>query len=234
MYRWRRRLHVLRWANEAAESSLVTARYAPASHVQSNQFLHRRRHFLSPAALRYHSHWNGLQRSRRRPPTPSQRHYSRRISPRTRRFLRLLGTSYPSSVSPLSSLIFTSSSLKKIQDVRRAAVDSRQPPTQLVGLSEQEREWSTCSHSSYYGYSPVQRNVTSSPPSPTVTLQVPRCQRLVFPNRLLGASSIAQVPFPHAMCSSTSHLPLTLDLIVLPQVQHFYNRQQHLCRPWQS
>ena len=59
-------------------------------------------------------------------------------------------------------------------------------------------------------------------------------RRPVFPKRLLGASSIAWVPFPHAMCSSTSHLPLTLDLIVLPQVQHLYNRQQHLCRPWQS
>jgi hypothetical protein len=41
-------------------------------------------------------------------------------------------------------------------------------------------------------------------------------QRPVFPKRLFGASSIAQVPFPRATCSSTGHLSLTLDLIALP------------------
>ena len=54
-------------------------------------------------------------------PSPSQRHYSRRISPRTWRSLRLFGTSYPSSISPLSSLIVTFSSLKKIQTTEREA-----------------------------------------------------------------------------------------------------------------
>ncbi len=40
-----------------------------------------------------------------------------------------------------------------------------------VGLSEKEREWSSCSHSSCCGYSPFQRNVTGSLSSATVVAQ---------------------------------------------------------------
>ena len=40
---------------------------------------------------------------------------------------------------------------------------------QFLGLSEKEREWSMRSHSSYYGYSPFQTNVTGPPASITVT-----------------------------------------------------------------
>jgi hypothetical protein len=57
----------------------------------------------------------------------------------------------------------------------------------FVGLSEKEREWSTRSHSSYYGRSPVQKNVTSSPASAAVTTQTSRHQRPAFPKRLFGA-----------------------------------------------
>ena len=57
----------------------------------------------------------------------------------------------------------------------------------FVGLSEKEREWSTRSHSSYYGYSPVQRKVMGSPVPATVTAKGSHHQRPVFPKRLFGA-----------------------------------------------
>jgi len=56
----------------------------------------------------------------------------------------------------------------------------------FVGLSEKEREWSTRLHSSYYGYSPVQKNVTGSPASATVAPKTIHHQRPVFPKRLFG------------------------------------------------
>ena len=42
-------------------------------------------------------------------------------------------------------------------------------------------------HSSYCGYSPVQKKVTSSPPSFIVTAQTSHHQRPVVPKRLFGA-----------------------------------------------
>jgi hypothetical protein len=67
----------------------------------------------------------------------------------------------------------------------------------FVGLSEKEREWSIRLHSSYYGYSPVQRNVTGSPAPVTVTAQTRRHQRQVIPKRLSGAYPPHLFPIPH-------------------------------------
>ena len=57
----------------------------------------------------------------------------------------------------------------------------------FVGMGEKEREWSTHSHSSYYGYSPIQRRIMGSPAWATVTAKSSNHQRPVFPKRLFGA-----------------------------------------------
>jgi len=79
------------------------------------------------------------------------------------------------------------------------------------GLSETEREWSMRSQSSYYGYSHVQRNVTGSPASVTVTAQPSHYQRPVLPK--FGAQLSRLVPVPHLtvhLADSRSHGPITL------------------------
>ena len=85
----------------------------------------------------------------------------------------------------------------------------------FVGLSEKEREWSMRLHSSYYGYSPVQKKVTSSSAPVTVTAQTSHHQRPVFPKRLFGAYLSRLVTIPHRICTvhladTQPHSPTTL------------------------
>ena len=56
------------------------------------------------------------------------------------------------------------------------------------------------SFSSYYGYSPFQRNVTGSPASVTITSQVSHHQRPVFSKRLFGAYLSHLVTISRLIC----------------------------------
>jgi hypothetical protein len=73
----------------------------------------------------------------------------------------------------------------------------------FVGLREKERERTICSQSSYYGSSPFQRNVKSSPASGIATAQRSHHQCPVF-QTVIWCVSFALGPYPSVLLDRPS------------------------------
>jgi hypothetical protein len=112
------------------------------------------------------------------------------------------------------------------------AVFSSSPPTSSIhrrrferqqgarrAVSEKEREWSTLSHPSCYGHSPVQRNAAGSPASATTSTQCFQTGYLVrVLSRLIPHPHVSYMllDIHHLFLSPSGYLSFTLDLKALP------------------
>jgi len=117
------------------------------------------------------------------------------------------------------ALIFTSRLVLLVEDNSNDSTVLSEQQSQLtsyqrpkVGQSEKEREWSTRSQSSYYGYSSVQRNITGSPATITVTALASHPSARCFQNGYLVRWSYQ----PSYICAPRPPISLTLDLIAVP------------------
>jgi hypothetical protein len=108
----------------------------------------------------------------------------------------------------------------------------------FVSLSEKEREWSKLSQSSYYGYSPVQRNVPGSPAAVTATAQTSRHQHPVFPkDYLVRIHRTCSLFLILSMHPSTVHLADTRPHSANPRLRAHHphkHHRQHPCHLWRN